>query len=551
MYQTDQATAVASMPTPAAQGSPGFFTNGNPATGTPATILDADFMNMLMMELANVVTGAGLTLTKNQFNQVLSAIKRLGQATIILADTGAANAYTATNATPLVAGTWVDGVVQQVKIAHANTGASTYAPDGLPAIPIYGLGLQPLQGGELFVGGAAVLMRATIAGVNSGNPVAVLMECAGGAQQVAGGSYGVTPSQLDNSTKLSTTAWAMQYVNGRYGVVNVTGAFGLGSNHINSRVALSGSGSYAVTLPPANQCPAGAGIFLFNNTQSGSATIQASGTDGLNLGAVGQPTGVQISTDQFVWVVTDGATGWYCVMQNIYGFAPNQFDNSARFPTTTWVNLRGVQTSGISTVTASSTLTASTAGGTVVGNAASAITTTLPAASAVAAGARVQFLNINTGAQTVSRNGSTDTITVNNGTVTSLTLNNGDTLTLESNGSNGWYAVGGSVQLQYAAIMKLARTQGSSGVLRIPAYPGDPAPMIIQWGQFTGSSTTGAAVAVSFPAAFPNAISQLLLTTAGSTTTTFSAWYDSQTTTGFNGHSNNPSAACSYLAIGY
>jgi hypothetical protein len=45
--------------------------------------------------------------------------------------------------------------------------------------------LQPLQGGELALNGTAVLMRATIAGVNSGNPIAVLMECAGGAQQVA------------------------------------------------------------------------------------------------------------------------------------------------------------------------------------------------------------------------------------------------------------------------------------------------------------------------------------------------------------------------------
>ena len=184
MFQTDQATAATVLPTPAAAGTQGYFTNGNPGAGVPATILDADFMNMLMLELANVVTGAGLTLSKTTYNQVLSAIKRIGQNTIVLADTGAVNAYTATNATPLVAGTWVDGVVQAIKIAHTNTGASTYAPDGLTAIPIYGLGLQPLQGGELLLNGTAILMHATIAGVNSGNPIAVLMECAGGAQQV-------------------------------------------------------------------------------------------------------------------------------------------------------------------------------------------------------------------------------------------------------------------------------------------------------------------------------------------------------------------------------
>ncbi|MFL9928020.1 hypothetical protein P0D88_01825 [Paraburkholderia sp. RL18-103-BIB-C] len=140
---------------------------------------------MIQQELINVVTATGQTPSKTTYTQVRDAIKRLGQNTVVLADTGAANAYTAVNAIPLVSGTWGDGVMQAVKTAHANTGPSTYAPGGLPAIPIYGLGLQPLQGNELVAGGTAILMHATIAGVNSGNPICVLMECAGGAQQVA------------------------------------------------------------------------------------------------------------------------------------------------------------------------------------------------------------------------------------------------------------------------------------------------------------------------------------------------------------------------------
>ncbi|ENZ79638.1 hypothetical protein M3795_16945 [Ralstonia pickettii] len=204
MYQIDNSTAATTQPASTAAGTAGFFTDGNPATSTPATIVPAEWLNAVMMELANVVTGAGLTLAKNQFNQVLSAIKRLGQTTIVLTDTGSANAYTATNATPLVAGTWVDGVIQQIKIAHANTGASTYAPDGLPAIPIYGLGLQPLQGGELALNGTAVLMHATIAGINSGNPICVLMECAGGAQPVAPATASQHAVQFGQVRKLLT-----------------------------------------------------------------------------------------------------------------------------------------------------------------------------------------------------------------------------------------------------------------------------------------------------------------------------------------------------------
>ncbi|VVE30007.1 hypothetical protein PEP31012_03619 [Pandoraea eparura] len=202
MFRIDDATAATALPTPEAAGSEGYFTEGNPTAGTPATNVRGSWLNMIQEELRAIVVAGGLTPSKTTYNQVLSAIKRICQNTVILADAGAANAYAAVNATPLVAGTWVDGVVQQIKIAHANTGPSTYAPDGLTAIPIYGLGLQPLQGGELALNGTAVLMHATIAGVNSGNPICVLMECAGGAQQVAPATqpqHAVQLAQLQSS----------------------------------------------------------------------------------------------------------------------------------------------------------------------------------------------------------------------------------------------------------------------------------------------------------------------------------------------------------------
>jgi hypothetical protein len=114
---------------------------------------------------------------------LITAIKNATKQTVILADTGAANAYTATN-TPALTALPSTGYVQRVNIAHANTGASTYAPDGLTAKPIYGLGLQPLQGGELPVG-VVVLMYLVQAGVNSGNGAWIIIESLGGASQVA------------------------------------------------------------------------------------------------------------------------------------------------------------------------------------------------------------------------------------------------------------------------------------------------------------------------------------------------------------------------------
>ncbi|CAB3742470.1 hypothetical protein LMG24238_06887 [Paraburkholderia sediminicola] len=180
-------------------GTPQYATDGNPATNVPATQWPAYQYNAFQEELIAILTAAAIAPDRTKTNQVVAAIKRLMQNTVVLADTGAVNAYTAVNAVPLVAGgspTWVDGVVQAVKIAHTNTGPSTYAPDGLTPIPIYGLGLQPLQANELLLNGTAILMHATIASVNSGNPICVLMECAGGAQQIPSASQSLHAAQL-------------------------------------------------------------------------------------------------------------------------------------------------------------------------------------------------------------------------------------------------------------------------------------------------------------------------------------------------------------------
>ncbi|MDQ7978707.1 hypothetical protein QYH69_15760 [Paraburkholderia sp. SARCC-3016] len=127
----------------------------------------------------SVDDGTTATLEAN----LIAAIRNATKATVILADTGVANAYTAVNTPPLSA-LPSTGYVQRVNIAHANTGASTYAPDGLTAKPIYGLGLQPLQGGELPVG-VAVLMYLVQSSVNSGNGAWIIIESLGGAQQIA------------------------------------------------------------------------------------------------------------------------------------------------------------------------------------------------------------------------------------------------------------------------------------------------------------------------------------------------------------------------------
>jgi hypothetical protein len=129
----------------------------------------------------SVDDGTTATLEANLLAAVRNAIKQ----SVVLTDTGAANAYTAANTPALSALPTSSGLVQRVSIAHANTGASTYAPDGLIAKPIYGIGLQPLQGGELVVNGIETMMYVVALNVNSCNGAWVLLECTGAAFQTA------------------------------------------------------------------------------------------------------------------------------------------------------------------------------------------------------------------------------------------------------------------------------------------------------------------------------------------------------------------------------
>lgn len=129
---------------------------------------------------------------------LLIAIRAAGRQATILADTGAVNAYTAVNV-PALAALPATGYSQRVNIATLNTGASTYAPDGLTAKPIYGLGLQPLQGGELPVG-VVVLMYLVQAGVNGGNGAWIIIESLGGAQQIAAATKSQHAMQLGQAS---------------------------------------------------------------------------------------------------------------------------------------------------------------------------------------------------------------------------------------------------------------------------------------------------------------------------------------------------------------
>lgn len=88
MQRIDVASATAMLPTPAAAGTPGYFTDGDPVGGQAATVLPADFVNMLQEELMAPVLAAGLTPSKTNRSQVLAALTALLGIVGNLASTG-------------------------------------------------------------------------------------------------------------------------------------------------------------------------------------------------------------------------------------------------------------------------------------------------------------------------------------------------------------------------------------------------------------------------------------------------------------------------------
>lgn len=77
MHQIDNSTAQAVMPIRKPVGTPGFFTQGSEASGQLATIVEADILNAMMMEISNVITRAGIALNKLDDTQLWTALQAL------------------------------------------------------------------------------------------------------------------------------------------------------------------------------------------------------------------------------------------------------------------------------------------------------------------------------------------------------------------------------------------------------------------------------------------------------------------------------------------
>jgi hypothetical protein len=75
MFRIDNATAAAlAAPTVAGPNPDKYFTDGDPGGGIPATILPAEWANMVQEEIAGLIEASGLTLDKSDRAQMQSAV---------------------------------------------------------------------------------------------------------------------------------------------------------------------------------------------------------------------------------------------------------------------------------------------------------------------------------------------------------------------------------------------------------------------------------------------------------------------------------------------
>ena len=77
MYRIDNPSSVSSRPVPGPPGSPGWFTNGNPAAAQEATIVDDWWCNQIQEEILTVIEQAGIVPDKASNSQLFEALNKL------------------------------------------------------------------------------------------------------------------------------------------------------------------------------------------------------------------------------------------------------------------------------------------------------------------------------------------------------------------------------------------------------------------------------------------------------------------------------------------
>lgn len=162
----------------------------------------------------------------------------------------------------------------------------------------------------------------------------------------------------------------------------------------------------------------------------------------------------------------------------------------------------------------------------------------LPLVASCALGSKLAFWNFQGNPSSITRQ-ATDVLYVGtDGTQTSIVMSPGDTAEFTSAGSF-WFLSGGSKSLAGSSSV-FGASKAATGYQKLPSG------LIIQWG--TVAATIGG-TAVSFPIAYPNAVTSLgIATYSGGTVLTVA---NTLLSTGFNAVSASGTPSVSWISLGY
>jgi hypothetical protein len=329
MYRTDVSTAAPSLPTPAAPGTPGYFTGGSPGAVAP-TVVDADFLNGVQEELMSILTAANVAPSKTTHNQVLTALQALfaslnaqtlslNVATALTpAETGAlveltgGSTFTTSLPTPVGNGgvryrIYNAGTVSQTLSTPAaefagtmGSGAATQSVAPGSTFEVESDGTNWLVVGSWVTGGGRLInvqvftASGTYTPTPGTNSIVVDAQAGGGAggglaatgASTTGGSSGGTPGSYARARYTSGFAGAVVTI-GSKGVGTVGGAGGAGGTTSfgallscpggpGAPVGFVSSGAISVVGGTASSTPSGSGILFAGAGQSPIIAMQVS-----------------------------------------------------------------------------------------------------------------------------------------------------------------------------------------------------------------------------------------------------------------------------------
>ncbi|MCA3359218.1 MAG: hypothetical protein ING02_14575 [Roseomonas sp.] len=196
MQRVSRASAVASLPSPPAGGTPGYFTGGNPGVGQPATVPGYEWFNAVQEELLAVILRGGLTASNTDLAQVRKSLDRLfgggvvsysANTTLTVDDAGLVlvNASGGARSITLPAANALGGRPIQFRIVKSDNSAN--------AVTIQRAGTDSIEGGT------SVLLRyqwESLTLLSDGTGAWVVVGAGGGSRSLANPGWALLPGGL-------------------------------------------------------------------------------------------------------------------------------------------------------------------------------------------------------------------------------------------------------------------------------------------------------------------------------------------------------------------